>query len=98
MVGEWTYRDRPPIVMRPCHFRDGWQVSPRRGSTYRVDIANGPPDIETFDRRRVDPPAGCRAAAEPATCLDGGPSTKHQAPSTVITFGWWPFRRSRVDP
>jgi hypothetical protein len=21
---------------------------------------------ETFDRRRVDPPAGCRAAAEPA--------------------------------
>jgi hypothetical protein len=28
---------------------------------------HGPPDIETFDRRRVDPPAGCRAAAEPAS-------------------------------
>jgi hypothetical protein len=27
---------------------------------------NGPPDNKTFDRRRVDPPAGCRAAAEPA--------------------------------
>jgi hypothetical protein len=28
---------------------------------------NGPPDIETIDRRRVDPPAGCRATTEPAT-------------------------------
>src|ERR671922_2646281 len=28
---------------------------------------NGPPDIETIDRRRVDPPAGCRVTTEPAT-------------------------------
>ena len=34
-----------------------------------------PPDTETFARRRVDLPAGCRAAAEPAICLCGGPST-----------------------
>jgi hypothetical protein len=40
----------------------------RRGNDalYSPVIANGPPDTETFDRRRVDPPAGCRAAAEPA--------------------------------
>src|SRR3954464_1391557 len=48
---------------------------PAPARPYRVVIANGPPDTETFDRRRVDPPAGCRAAGEPAHCLDGGPST-----------------------
>src|SRR6185437_12117843 len=32
-------------------------------------IANGPPDTETLDRRRVNPPAGCRAATEPAIVL-----------------------------
>jgi hypothetical protein len=45
---------------------DEWQVRGAREPTYRVVIANGPPDTETIDRRRVDPPAGCRAAAEPA--------------------------------
>src|SRR3954449_10210917 len=70
-----AYRPGPLIVIRPCHFCDGWQVSRARVETYRVVIANGPPDTETFDRRRVDPSAGCRAAAEPAICLDGGPST-----------------------
>src|SRR4051812_28235864 len=44
----------------------GWQVPEPRDQTYRVVIANGPPDTETIDRRRVDPPAGCRAVAEPA--------------------------------
>src|SRR4051812_26634554 len=44
----------------------GWQVPRARARTYRPLIANGPPDSETIDRRRVDPPAGCRAAAEPA--------------------------------
>jgi len=34
---------------------------------YVVVITNGPPDNKTFDRRRVDPSAGCRTAAEPAT-------------------------------
>jgi hypothetical protein len=43
-------------------------------AAYRVANANGPPDTETLDRRRADPPAGCRAAAEPAICLNGGPS------------------------
>src|SRR6188508_1753304 len=56
-------------------FHDEWQVRPRTDAPYRVFIANGPPDTETFDRRRVDPPAGCRAAAEPAICPCGGPST-----------------------
>jgi hypothetical protein len=37
-----------------------------RGRAYGRSIENGPPDNETFDRRRVDPPAGCRVAAEPA--------------------------------
>src|SRR6185436_12753092 len=45
---------------------DEWQVRRRTDGTYRLVIANGPPDTETIDRRRVDPPAGCRAAAEPA--------------------------------
>ena len=48
----------------PVH--DGWQVRRASGHAYRLVIANGPPDTETLDRRRVDPPAGCRAAAEPA--------------------------------
>jgi hypothetical protein len=48
----------------PLH--DEWQVLRRTDATYRLVIANGPPDTETFDRRRVDLPAGCRAAAEPA--------------------------------
>jgi hypothetical protein len=48
----------------PLH--DEWQVRHRTDAAYRLVIANGPPDTETFDRRRVDPPAGCRAAAEPA--------------------------------
>jgi hypothetical protein len=48
----------------PLH--DEWQVRHRTDAPYRLVIANGPPDTETFDRRRVDPPAGCRAAAEPA--------------------------------
>jgi hypothetical protein len=48
----------------PLH--DVWQVRHRTDASYRLVIANGPPDTETFDRRRVDPPAGCRAAAEPA--------------------------------
>ena len=48
----------------PLH--DEWQVRRRPDEPYRLVIANGPPDTETFDRRRVDPPAGCRAAAEPA--------------------------------
>jgi hypothetical protein len=30
------------------------------------EARDGPPDIETIDRRRVDPPAGCRATTEPA--------------------------------
>src|SRR6188472_678671 len=48
----------------PLH--DEWQVRRRPDEPYRLVIANGPPDTETIDRRRVDPPAGCRAAAEPA--------------------------------
>ena len=55
-------------------FHDEWQVRPRTDAPYRLVIANGPPDTETFDRRRVDPPAGCRAAAEPAI-LTGRRST-----------------------
>jgi len=52
---------RPSI---PLH--DELQVRHRTKAPYRLVIANGPPDTKTFDRRRVDPPAGCRAAAEPA--------------------------------
>jgi hypothetical protein len=52
--------------IRPCEVHDRWQVRSVGPSAYRLVIANGPPDIETIDRRRVDPPAGCRAAAEPA--------------------------------
>jgi hypothetical protein len=48
----------------PVH--DHWQVPVAVAGPYRLVIANGPPNTETFDRRRVDPPAGCRAAAEPA--------------------------------
>ena len=52
---------------------------------YRPVIANGPPDIETIDRRRVDPPAGCRAAAEPAylpqrRSVDDPPSSRAWPP------------------
>src|SRR5207344_3365656 len=72
--------------------QDTWQVRSPRSRTYGVVIANGPPDTETLDRRRVDPPAGCRAAAEPATCLDGGPSTIRPKATTAITLGWWSFR------
>jgi hypothetical protein len=46
--------------------RDHWQVPIGWQPVYRQVIANGPPDIETIVRRRVDSPAGCRAAAEPA--------------------------------
>jgi hypothetical protein len=44
---------------------DGRRVA-QRALARTVAASNGPPDTETFDRRRVDPPAGCRAAAEPA--------------------------------
>jgi hypothetical protein len=57
---------RPRVDIRPCQPGDQWQVRPRRAQTYRLVIANGPPDRDTIVRRRVDPPAGCRAAAEPA--------------------------------
>ncbi len=63
----------------PLH--DEWQVRRRTDAPYRLVIANGPPDTKTFDRRRVDPPAGCRAAAEPAICPCGGPST---IPCTIL--------------
>jgi len=56
-----------PVDVRPCQPRDQWQVHAREARAYRIGIANGPPDRETIVRRRVDPPAGCRAAAEPAT-------------------------------
>src|SRR5689334_17375184 len=46
--------------------RDERQVRRAGTGPYGVVIANGPPDNETLDRRRVDPPAGCRAATEPA--------------------------------
>ena len=48
---------------------------PERSAAYGMPARNGPPDNETFDRRRVDPPAGCRAAAEPAILPDGGPTS-----------------------
>jgi len=57
----------------PVH--DDRQVRHGKDAPYSLVIANGPPDTKTFDRRRVDPPAGCRAAAEPAICPCGGPST-----------------------
>jgi hypothetical protein len=50
-------------------FRDERQVRSPGLGPYGSGIANGPPDTETLDRRRVDPPAGCRAAAEPANVL-----------------------------
>ena len=46
--------------------QDERQVRHGQDAPYSLVIANGPPDTKTFDRRRVDPPAGCRAAAEPA--------------------------------
>ena len=52
---------------------------------YVVVITNGPPDNKTFDRRRVDPSAGCRAAAEPAT-LPVRWSVRYP---TVRPFGTW---------
>ena len=66
---------RAPSDICPCGLMTdgGPRCSP--GPPYRVDIANGPPDTETLDRRRVDPPAGCRAAAGRQSCLSGGPST-----------------------
>jgi len=45
----------------------GWQVAPFSGAPTVSSARNGPPDIKTIDRRRVDPPAGCRATTEPAT-------------------------------
>ena len=51
----------------PCRVHDGRRVVARGpapmlySSTKRTAVID-----ETFDRRRVDPPAGCRAAAEPA--------------------------------
>jgi hypothetical protein len=44
----------------------GWQVAPFSGAPTVSSARNGPPDIKTIDRRRVDPPAGCRATTEPA--------------------------------
>jgi hypothetical protein len=38
----------------------------QRRAYRRVKHENGTPDNETIDRRRVDPPAGCRVTAEPA--------------------------------
>jgi hypothetical protein len=39
---------------------------------------NGPPDIETIDRRRVDPPAGCRATTEPAILAGRRSAERHE--------------------
>jgi hypothetical protein len=51
----------------PCRFMsDGrWHVTAVRLRCPQHE--NGPPDIKTIDRRRVAPPAGCRATTEPAT-------------------------------
>jgi hypothetical protein len=49
----------------PVHV--GWQVAPCSRAPTLMSARNGPPDTETIDRRRVDPPAGCRATTEPAT-------------------------------
>ena len=80
IVGERSSHRRTRPSMQPPRIRvanDAWTsvhaeftTDGRSGAgparPYRLVIANGPPDTETLDRRRVDPPAGCRAAAEPA--------------------------------
>src|SRR6516225_6452439 len=64
-------------------FGDERQVRCAEGGAYGSAIENGPPDTETLDRRRVDPPAGCRVATEPAIVLtrrsvDEIPSYRHR--------------------
>jgi hypothetical protein len=44
--------------------RAEWSLAATRLSSRQA--RNGTPDNETIDRRRVDPPAGCRVTAEPA--------------------------------
>jgi hypothetical protein len=41
-----------------------WCIAATRLSSRQA--RNGTPDTKTIDRRRVDPPAGCRVTAEPA--------------------------------
>src|SRR5689334_4354857 len=80
---------------------DERQVRWRRVRTYRPVIANGPPDNETLDRRRVDPPAGCRAAAEPASVPQRRSVDDFPAPTPAIrpaTDGRFFVSTPRVPP
>jgi hypothetical protein len=45
-----------------------------RRPSYRLVIANGPPDIDTIVRRRVGPSAGAGRRRSRQHCQDGGPS------------------------
>ena len=52
--------------VRPCRGRTDGRLFRRRRDVPSPRTRNGPPDTATLVRRRADPPAGCRAAAEPA--------------------------------
>ena len=78
----------------PCRVDDVRRLALPCSWAYGLPEArNGPPDIETIDRRRVDPPAGCRATTEPAI-LTGRwsadctiPTTEEQLKNKRITAG-----------
>src|SRR5215831_17733450 len=74
-------------------FRDERQVRGAVPSTYGSAIENGPPDTETLDRRRVDPPAGCRVATEPAIVLKRRSVNDNPSLTPAIHLQGWSVRR-----
>src|SRR5687768_17648580 len=69
----------------PCRLHDGRRVVRSDPARTLTPAQNGPPDNKTFDRRRVDPPAGCRAAAEPANLTGRWSDTAAQPKNNRIT-------------
>src|SRR5436190_16625231 len=79
-------------------FGDERQVRSASARTYRHAIENGPPDIETLDRRRVDPPAGCRAATEPAIVAKRRSVDDDPSHDPAIHLHGWPVCRFAWQP
>jgi hypothetical protein len=76
----------------PVHV--AWQVLHCSRAPTVTSARNGPPDIETIARRRVDPPAGCRATTEPATLAARRSAERYQLKNNRRTTEYRTVRRT----
>jgi hypothetical protein len=76
---------------------DGRQVATHCTGHTVCSSTNGPPDNETLDRRRVDPPAGCRATAEPASLAGrwSGSSDNRRTTESPLAARVWGLRAAK---